>query len=167
MKGRRLLGPGELPIRPTSDRAREALFSILQQWPRGSFLDLFAGTGAVGIEACSRGYEPVTLVEREPGALAILKANGKGTDMRALGRDARKLKADAFQGLSVIFADPPYEQSPALWEEMASRMLGWLAPGGVLVWETDHRAELLKVQGWVLINSRRYGAASFHFLQLT
>jgi len=70
LKGRRLVAPppGDLRVRPTSDRAREALFSILQRWPQGPFLDLCAGTGAVGLEAHSRGYAPVVCLEAaEPG----------------------------------------------------------------------------------------------------
>jgi len=169
LRGRKLQGPGvgELSIRPTADRAREALFSILQKWPVGGFLDLFSGTGAVGIEAWSRGYGPVICVERAPKALQLLSANAKGTGVQVVSRDVRRLPESAYRDLSVVFVDPPYEQSSELWVDLAPRIRGWLAPGGVLVWETDRQTELLKVEGWDLINSRQYGAARFHFLQTT
>lgn len=169
LRGRRLQGPEafDQSIRPTADRAREALFSILQQWPSGGFLELCAGTGAVGVEAWSRGYGPVTCVEREAKALAILVANIKGTDIKVLSRDIRRLTPEAFHGLAVIFVDPPYEESPDLWLHLAPRMRDWLVPEGILVWETDRRTELVKSEGWDLINSRQYGAARFHFLQTT
>lgn len=169
LRGRNLKGPGagETSIRPTADRAREALFSILQKWPHGGFLDLCAGTGAVGLEAWSRGYAPVLCVEREAKALALLEGNLKGTGVQVVPKDIRRLADQAFRDLAVIFADPPYEVSPELWACMAPRLRAWLAPGGVLVWETDHRTELLKVEGWDLLHSRHYGAACFHFLQAT
>ena len=114
LKGRRLQAPrGDLAVRPTADRAREALFSILQRWPQGPFLDLFAGTGAVALEAWSRGYGPVACVERDPAALACLKANARGTGLRVLARDAQRLPADAFPPQAVVFADPPYEAGAA------------------------------------------------------
>jgi len=169
LRGRGLKGPGagETSIRPTADRAREALFSILQKWPRGGFLDLCAGTGAVGLEAWSRGYAPVYCVEKEVRALSILEANLRGTGVQVSSKDIRRLPDAAFQDLAVIFADPPYEISLDLWANMASRIRPWLAPGGILVWETDRRTELVKVDGWDLLHSRHYGAACFHFLQAT
>jgi 16S rRNA (guanine966-N2)-methyltransferase len=161
LKGRRLLAPGE-GVRPTADRAREALFSILQRWPRGPFLDLFAGTGAVALEAWSRGYGPVACVECDPAALACLGRNARGADLRVLARDARRLPADAFAPQAVVFADPPYEASLQLWQAMAPRMAPWLRPDGVLVWEAGHPTDLPDQAGLERIEARRYGAAVFH-----
>ena len=84
LKGRRLQAPADLTVRPTADRAREALFSILQRWPPGPFLDLFAGSGAVALEALSRGYGPVACVERDPRALACIRANAREFYVRNL-----------------------------------------------------------------------------------
>jgi len=167
LRGRRLQGPesGDLNIRPTSDRAREALFSILQKWPSGAFLDLFAGTGAVALEAWSRGYDPVVCIEKSAGALRLIETNARGTGVRVLKRDACKLRPEAFARQAVIFADPPYEAAPVLWRELAPTLAECLLPGGLLVWETDHRTELQPPPGLSLLESRPYGAARFHFFQ--
>jgi 16S rRNA (guanine966-N2)-methyltransferase len=168
LKGRRLLAPdpGDPRVRPTADRAREALFSILQRWPQGPFLDLYAGTGAVALEAWSRGYTPVACVEREPLALACIKQNARGTDLQVLAKDVQRLPKDAFPPQAVLFADPPYEASLPLWEAMAPRIKDWLRPDGVLVWETGHPTGLPAPEGLALVESRRYGAAVFHFFNL-
>ncbi len=90
LRGRRLQSPGDLSIRPTSDRAREALFSILQKWPMGPFLDLFGGTGAVAVEAWSRGYEPVHCLDKAPESLRLMAANARGTGVQVLRQDIRQ-----------------------------------------------------------------------------
>ena len=164
LKGRRLVAPppGDLRVRPTADRAREALFSILQRWPSGPFLDLCAGTGAVGLEAHSRGYAPVTCVEAsEPGWSCLLR-NAAGTGVITLRTDLKRLGADAFRDQAVLFLDPPYDQAEALWSRMAGCLRSWAAPGGVLVVETDRRTELELQTGWDLAETREYGAARFH-----
>jgi len=166
LKGRRLVAPeGSLAVRPTADRAREALFSILQKWPSGPFLDLYAGTGAVGLEALSRGYGPVTLVEKAPEALACLRANARNAEVRVLAQDVRRLGPEAFSGLAVAFADPPYEASAQAWEALAPKAAAWLAPGGVLVLEAPAGAAPAPGPGLELLESRRYGAAEFHIFR--
>lgn len=167
LRGRRLQGPGagDLSIRPTSDRAREALFSILQKWPTGPFLDLFGGTGAVAVEAWSRGYEPVICIEKSVNALRLMEANARATGVKVLRQDVLKLQSAAFTQQAVIFVDPPYEASPVLWPELAPRLESCLLPSGTLVWETDHRMELSVIPGLSLAESRTYGAARFHFFQ--
>ena len=167
LRGRRLQGPGagDLSIRPTSDRAREALFSILQKWPTGPFLDLFGGTGAVAVEAWSRGYEPVVCVERSLDALRLMEANAQGTGVRVLRQDVLKRPPIAFTEQAVVFVDPPYEASAALWPELAPRLVSCLLPSGILVWETDCRTELAAIPGLSLEESRLYGAARFHFFK--
>ncbi|HEY3271892.1 MAG TPA: RsmD family RNA methyltransferase [Geothrix sp.] len=164
LKGRRLLAPppGDLRVRPTSDRAREALFSILQRWPSGSFLDLCAGTGAVGLEAHSRGYGPVTCVEASEPGWSCLARNAHGTGIMTMRADLRRLPAEAFRDQAVVFLDPPYDQAAALWGRMAARLKSWTAPGGVLVFETDRHTRLELQSGWVLAETREYGAARFH-----
>ena len=165
LRGRKLQAPdaGDLRVRPTSDRAREALFSILGRWPAGPFLDLFGGTGAVALEAWSRGYAPVACLEKAPHALDLIAANVRGTGIRVLSMDARRFRPEG--DWAVVFADPPYDLSGSLWGELAPRLVTCLARGGVLVWETDADTELAPVPGWTLADSRRYGAARFHFLK--
>lgn len=167
IKGRRLAAPapGDLRIRPTSDRAREALFSILQGWPKGPFLDLFAGTGAVGLEAHSRGYAPVCCVERDRDALALLRRNAHGTAVDIRDGDVRRLGREAFAGLAVVFGDPPYAEGAVLLKDLAPAIRGWLAPDGLLVWESEGRAELAPPPGFEALDRRRYGAAAFDFLR--
>lgn len=165
LKGRRLWPPppGDQRVRPTSDRAREALFSILLRWPKGPFLDLCAGTGAIGLEAHSRGYEPVTCVEvSEPGWSCLLR-NTKDTAVRGLRTDLLRLGGTVFANQAVIFLDPPYEQSAALWEGQAAKLRRWTAPDGVLAFETDRKITLELQTGWELAETREYGATRFHF----
>lgn len=164
LRGRRLVAPppGDLRVRPTSDRAREALFSILQRWPPGPFLDLCAGTGAVGLEAHSRGYAPVTCVEAfEPG-WSCLRRNARGTDLQLVRADLRSLGVRAFSGQAVIFLDPPYDQAAETWSRLAPLLRSWLANGGVLVFETGRETTLELQPGWELAETREYGSARFH-----
>lgn len=165
LKGRRLQEPppGDRAIRPTSDRAREALFSILQTWPRGTFVDLFAGTGAVGLEAWSRGYDPVICVEWDPKAFGILGSNLEGTPVRALRADVRRLSPKAFSEVAVLFGDPPYAASAHALEAILPHVDGWMASDGVLLWEAPAGADLPDPPGWERFDLRRYGAACFHF----
>jgi len=166
LKGRSLKAPvHSLAVRPTADRAREALFSILQKWPQGPFLDLYAGTGAVGLEAHSRGYLPVTCVEYDPEAVECLKKNARNTDVTILDRDARRLDNGSFKGLAVIFADPPYEATVEAFTLQAPRMRKWLAPGGILVVEASAGTALPPAEGFELLEVRRYGAAEFTILR--
>lgn len=165
LKGRRLLPPppGDLRVRPTADRAREALFSILQRWPSGPFLDLCAGSGAVGVEAHSRGYSPVICVEAEEPGWTCLRTNVAGLPVQALRADLRRLKPGAFGPQAVIFLDPPYELASSFWARQAGCCRSWMAPDGVLVFETDRKTTLELQPKWNLAETREYGAARFHF----
>ena len=165
LRGRRLLAPplGDLRVRPTSDRAREALFSILQRWNQGPFLDLCAGTGAVGLEAYSRGYGPVVCVEAGEPAWTCLQKNLAGSPVQAVRADLLRLAPAAFSDQAVIFLDPPYEAAKALWASQARQFRSWISPSGVLVFESDRNTTLELQPGWNLAETREYGAARFHF----
>lgn len=164
LKGRRLAAPppGDLRVRPTSDRAREALFSILLRWPSGPFLDLCAGTGAVGLEAHSRGYSPVTCLEAFEPAWTCLSRNVQGTQVQSLRQDLRSLGPKSFANQAVVFLDPPYDQAEAIWVRMAPLLRAWLARDGVLVFETARGTSLELQPGWELAETREYGSARFH-----
>ena len=165
-RGRVLSAPPTAAMRPTQDRVREALFSILAPEIAGAdFLDLFAGTGAVGLEALSRGARRATFVESNRRHLAVLNAN-----VSALGVAGRAevVAADAYRwiaartggGFSIAFADPPY----ALGEEHGyASVLKALAENGVVRAGGLFVAEMTAVQrseetpGWELLRDRTYG----------
>ncbi len=121
-RGRRLYGPRKLALRPTSDRVREALFSILgNRLSNSRFLDLYAGTGAVGIEAVSRGARHVTSVESNRDALKLLQQNLElchiGDEIVVQGETIRQFlnRPDQWNGpYDIVFADPPYTETPEL-----------------------------------------------------
>jgi 16S rRNA (guanine966-N2)-methyltransferase len=168
-KGKRLLGLSKNNdnIRPTSDMAREALFSILARWPKGPFLDIFSGTGAVAIEAASRGYSPVWCIEHDKNAIECIQANSKGIDVIDLNivpTDARSIKIGAFSGLSVIFADPPYDKSLEMWWLLAERLGSFLASDGILVWECHKKLDLPEMPSLTKVDERAYGTAKFVFV---
>lgn len=142
-RGRRLSGPRGTSLRPTSDKVREALFSILgTRVATGRFLDLYAGTGAVGIEALSRGAERVTFVETNPSIVALLRENLDACDFaeRAqvrVGRTATFLtRHEWWDGpYSVVFADPPYAARAEIDVLAGLGQAGLLSHGAVIVIE--------------------------------
>jgi 16S rRNA (guanine966-N2)-methyltransferase len=171
-RGRRLAAPEGTDTRPTHDRAREALFSILSHGePRlvgARFLDLFAGSGAVGLEAVSRGAVAATLIEQDRAALACATANrdalGEQRTVGILRGDASRL-GRAPQPYEIVFLDPPYGSGlhqPAL-DSLAAG--GWLAPRGRVICELSDKDEVNPPDGFVVEDERRYGKARFVFLR--
>lgn len=173
-RGRRLSSPAGRDVRPTSDRAREALFGILEHGEpplRGArFLDLFCGTGAVGLEALSRGAAEVLLIESEPEALKIAEANlervGAPGNVRLVRQDATRL-APARAPFDLIFLDPPYLSGLAAPALRSLQRQGWLAPGARIVVELARSEDLDLPEGYAIEQERRYGAARFLFLRPT
>ena len=166
-KGRTLEVPAD--SRPTSGRAREALFSILQDsLPGTRVLDLYAGSGALGLEAVSRGAARSTLVERHPAAIdRNLDRLGASPD------EVEVLRGDAGEALShllrrgerfdLVFSDPPYGAPPD--ELVPDPLARLLAPGGVLVLQIDRSTRpFVEPEGWTLIQRRDYGRNVFLFL---
>jgi 16S rRNA (guanine966-N2)-methyltransferase len=169
-RGRQLLSPEGAAIRPTSDRAREALFDILEHGePRlrgAAFLDLFCGSGAVGLEACSRGAAEVLLIESDADALRLAKANLArlgAPNVRLMAGDAARLGA-APGRFDLVFLDPPYRSGLAPPALMGLRA-GWLAPGARIVVELAAK-ETLDPPGFSVEQERRYGAAKLIFLRV-
>jgi 16S rRNA (guanine966-N2)-methyltransferase len=172
--GRRLAAPPGAATRPTADRVREALFSILGPPGEGaSALDLFAGAGALGIEALSRGCTRAVFVERSRTALRYLRRNL--ADLGLIGasevhqedapRFAARLADAGGPAFTWIFLDPPYQTDlgPSALAELGRRA-GLLAPGGVAVLEHDRRRAPLDCYG-VLVKAdcRRYGDTELSF----
>ena len=170
-RGRPLRAPKGATIRPTSDRAREALFDILEHGEpslRGArFLDLFCGTAAIGIEAGSRGAAEVLLVDSDPEALRLAKANiarlGAPANLRLHAGDATRLGA-APQAFDLVFLDPPYRSGLAL-PALECLRGGWLAPQARVIVELAASEAFDPPHGFVLERERRYGAARFWFLR--
>ena len=155
-------------LRPTSDRVREAIFNLIQNGKaavkadpvRGKrVLDLFAGTGALGLEALSRGAAEVTFVDDGKVALGLLKANiekMQANDMtEVLRRDATRLLENKGPGFELIFLDPPYGKGLGELALAAAQTGGWIAKGALVVWEEGREHAL--PPGFTLIDQRRYG----------
>jgi 16S rRNA (guanine966-N2)-methyltransferase len=147
--GRRLKAPrGRLTTRPTSDRVREALFSMLGELDGTVALDLFAGTGALGIEALSRGAERVVFVERDAAAIQALRANLGQLGLVApeaeirVGDALAALRAARRAGetYDLVFVDPPYRQARELGGGLSALLPALLAPGARVVVESDRRS---------------------------
>jgi 16S rRNA (guanine966-N2)-methyltransferase len=159
--GRRLQAPPGDAVRPTSDRVREALFSVLGARVEGArVLDLYAGSGALGIEALSRGAAEATFVDSAAASIRAVKAN-----LAALGAAAEVRRADArrFLGAAsaaarqydLVFLDPPYRLAGRLGSELTAALPAVLAPGAAVVAESDRRVPL--ELGLPILDERRYG----------
>jgi 16S rRNA (guanine966-N2)-methyltransferase len=158
--GRRIAAPPGRGTRPTSERVREALFSILGPLAGERVLDLFAGSGALGIEALSRGASDAVFVDRDPRAAATIRANleALGLDARVVATDARTALRDAREradAYDLVFLDPPYRQATALAADLAEALRPVLAPAARVVSESDRRAPL--ELALPLTDERRYG----------
>lgn len=162
--GRRLVAPKGMDTRPTSDRVREALFSALGDVTGARVLDLYAGTGALAIEALSRGAARATLVENARPALAALRENLTSLALldraRVLAQPAARAVAALAAGeetFDLVFVDPPYADLPAvlpLLEALATRAL---APGGRVVLEHASRDRAPGIAGLTALRSKAYG----------
>ncbi|GIE93687.1 16S rRNA (guanine(966)-N(2))-methyltransferase RsmD [Paractinoplanes rishiriensis] len=172
--GRRLAAPAGALTRPTSDRVREAFFSALDSMTDLSgarFADLFAGSGAVGLEALSRGASYALLVESDGRAARTIRDNivalRVGPVARLVtGKVAQVLAAPPEGGpYDVVFADPPYSVDDAEMAAMQQALLdnGWLAPDAVLVVERSTRTPLTWVDGVTADRSRRYGETTLWY----
>ncbi|TNJ33564.1 16S rRNA (guanine(966)-N(2))-methyltransferase RsmD [Arenimonas terrae] len=153
LRGSKLPVPDRPGLRPSADRVRETLFNWLQPMlPGARVLDLFAGTGALGFEACSRGARATTLVERDPGLAEGLRDSArrlKVEGLRVVTADALSwLQQDPGERFDLVFLDPPFEAG--LWEEAARRLGPWLASDAWIYVETPLKTALLLPSGWRL-----------------
>ena len=144
-KGRRLVAPRGAGTRPTADRVREALFSMLGDVSGARVLDLYAGSGALGIEALSRGAESAVFVERDQAALAALRRNLDAVGARAEVRrqDVVRFLARPEGTFDLVFCDPPYDVAPAVAAPLAGALPTLLGEGARIVTESDKRNPLL------------------------
>jgi 16S rRNA (guanine966-N2)-methyltransferase len=161
--GRRLTAPAGTATRPTSDRVREALFQRLAPLDGAAVLDLFAGSGALALEALSRGAEHATLVDSAPAAIRAIRANVAALGLAAEQVEVRRQDTRAFlrgartagRQYDLVLLDPPYRLAAALGRELSPLIAGVLAAGGRVVSESDRRSPLdLDLP---LTDERRYG----------
>ena len=163
------LGAGDAAahLRPTSDRVRESLFNLILHAPLGDIpeiegarvLDLFAGTGALGLEALSRGAAFATFVDKGAKALGLIGENiarlRVAAETRVIARDATRLGPCPAAPCDLVFLDPPYGKG--LGEKALAGALagGWIAPGALIVWEES--SPPVPPPGLTLLDARRYG----------
>lgn len=171
-RGTRLAGPGAdgggaAHLRPTTDRVREALFNLLAHGDYGGLpegarvLDLFAGTGALGLEAMSRGAVRAVFVDEHGPSRALIRQNverlGLLGDTKIWRRDATRLGPCRGAPFDLLFADPPYRSGLAAAALASARQGGWLAPGAVAVIELAGGEDPPEAEGFETADTRRYG----------
>jgi 16S rRNA (guanine966-N2)-methyltransferase len=144
-KGRRLHAPRGTRTRPTADRVREALFSMLGDVSGARVLDLYAGSGALGIEALSRGAESAVFVERDRAALGALRRNldAVAADADVVSQDVPRFLARGEGTFDLVFCDPPYDGAPAVAGALADALPALLGDNARIVTESDKRNPLL------------------------
>lgn len=167
-RGRPIAAPRHHGLRPTSDRVRESLFNILEHGALdialdgARVIDLFAGTGALGIEALSRGAAYALFVEDAPEARALIRTNVEALGLTGTTRIFRRNATDlgpigTMTPFSLAFLDPPYGAGLGLTALVALREGGWLTPGAVIVMEESIDAEVSLPEGYTELDRRRWG----------
>jgi 16S rRNA (guanine966-N2)-methyltransferase len=175
-RGRALATPRGRDIRPTSDRLRESLFNILvhaygDPVTGARVLDLFAGTGALGLEAMSRGAAFALFVDEGAEARALIRENvttlGLGGTTKIFRRDAAKLgAAHPIEPFSLVFLDPPYGRGLAEQALVSARIGGWLAPDALIVVEEASDSGFATPDGFTELERRRYDDTELVFLNV-
>ncbi|QBF33139.1 16S rRNA (guanine(966)-N(2))-methyltransferase RsmD [Thalassococcus sp. S3] len=174
LRGRRLakIGKGDAGahLRPTTDRVRESLFSVLTHRdviPGARVLDLFAGTGALGLEALSRGAAHATFVESGRIAQKLLVQNieltGTEGQTRLLRKDARRLGSCDGDPFDLVFLDPPYGQGLGTLALNAAMRGGWISGGALIVWEESQ--PMTAPTGCAVLDQRRFGDTHVTLMQ--
>ncbi len=180
LRGKTLVTPPGQATRPTSDRARQAVFNILEHaaWARGlrdlRVIDLFAGSGALGFEALSRGAAFALFVETDEAARGAIRENADSLGLfgrtRIHRRDATDLglrPGSAGPAFDLAFLDPPYARGLGEVALAKLRLGGWLAPEALIVLERGVSEPALQVPGFEVLDARDYGAARVHFLKVS
>lgn len=157
-------GDAAAHLRPTSDRVREAIFNLLvnahgNPVTGARVLDLFAGTGALGLEALSRGAAEATFVDDGAKALALIRANiakmrAEG-ETRVIRQDAVRLEPNSGAPFGLVFLDPPYGKGLGERALLAAHAGGWIAPGAMVVWEEGVAPPV--PEGFSVTDQRKYG----------
>nr|WP_312164994.1 16S rRNA (guanine(966)-N(2))-methyltransferase RsmD [Brevundimonas diminuta] len=177
-RGRAIATPEGQNTRPTSDRARQAIFNVLEHapWAEGlheaRVIDLYAGSGALGFEALSRGAAFCLFVDTDDGARGAIRENmdayglfGRCRVHRRSATDLGPRPGSAGEAFTLAFLDPPYAKG--LGEQTLARLLegGWLAPGAIVVFERGSDEPEIDTPGYERLDARDYGAARVLFLR--
>lgn len=169
--------------RPTSDRAREAIFSSAEAWDAvkgANVLDLFSGSGALGLEALSRGAKNVTLVEKHPPAAAIIKKNAAAVLRSLRETDSTSLRVERASALTfltdsppdamwdLVFIDPPYDFSDAALTEILENLATHLSERALIMVERSTKSEKPRLpEALSMVRDKRYGEATVYWAELT
>ena len=170
-RGRKLVAPAGLETRPTADRTRETLFSMLASRLGGfdglRVADLYAGSGALGLEALSRGAAHATFVEADRAAIKAIEANIAvlGADPRATIRTMSATRLPLVEPFDLIFADPPYNEGSGTAAARAVHRAAWLAPCGWMAVETARNESVEAPEGWTIDAERQVGRARLTLLR--
>lgn len=178
LKGRAILAPDGQNTRPTSDRARQAIFNVLEHasWAEGlrdaRVMDIYAGSGALGFEALSRGAAFALFVEINDGARGVIRENmdayglfGRGRVHRRSAIDLGERPGSVGEAFDLAFLDPPYAKG--LGEQTLARLREgqWLKPGAIVVFERGSDEPDIDTPGYERLDTRDYGAARVLFLK--
>ena len=167
--GRDLTSPNDFRVRPTAENVRARLLAVLAaELPDARVLDLFAGTGALGLEALSRGAAHATFLDNDATAIKLI-----GENVAKLGETgaAKVVRADATRPppgrdpCDLVFLDPPYRSGKAAAALAALASAGWVAPDAVVTVELAHNEDIIPPAGFEAIDERRYGAAKIVILR--
>lgn len=168
--GRRIRAPKSLPVRPTTDRVKEALFNILDnryRWDEISVLDLFAGTGNISFEFASRGTAEVISVDQHPGCIKFIRETGSllNIPLRPVRSEVIPYLEQTSHQFDIIFADPPYGIPFKSLNQLITLVFerGLLNPGGVLILEHDKRVKLNSMPYFQ--SHRNYGGSVLSFFE--
>jgi len=174
LKGKKLSATKGLSLRPTSDRVKEAIFDILQDQVQGQkVLDLFAGTGALGIEAISRGAQKAIFIEKNPPSLKALRKNIEdchlGQQVEILAREARegiKILEGRRESFALVFLDPPYGKGLAEKTLASLSQSSIVAPEALIITEHATTEEIRPTPPLQVIDERKYGRTKISIFQL-
>src|SRR5690606_2732005 len=174
-RGRPLAAPKDQTIRPTSDRTREAIFNVLAHTHAGRVedarvLDLFAGTGALGLEALSRGASYCVFVEQSAEARGLIRTNVEAMGLqgrtKVLRRDATRLgPVGTIPPFGLVFVDPPYGRGLGEAALRSARQGGWLLPDALCLVEEAAAAIFVADEGFEVLDERRYGDSIIRYLR--
>lgn len=176
LKGRALAVPSGREVRPTSDKVRQAIFNILRHGDFGGFvlqgarvIDLFAGSGALGIEALSRGARYALFIEDSAEARAAIRANVEAMGLTGVTkiwrRDAAGLGRNTGGPFDLAFLDPPYRRNLVAPGLLSLRAGGWLRPSALAVAETAADEDVPLTEGYEILDQRTYGETRVLFLR--